>query len=95
MNDLNKEHEINRYLIEEEKNVKLKMAHQGMEIRDHDFAADGVVSNYKNNIREDRNGGSLSNLKANDFKNIDQIAAKEKDLLSQLEQLQKMKSTMR
>ena len=95
MNDLNKEQQVNHYLIEEEKQIKDKMARQGLGLDDHEYAADGVVSLHKNKLREDRVFASQPRLQPVDIKTLDQITAKEKELYAQLEQLQKLKKNIK
>lgn len=95
MADLNKEQQVNRYLIEEEQQVREKMARQGMGLDDHEFAADGIVSQHKNRLRDDRVFASQPRLQQVQVQTLDQIAAKEKELFEQLEQLQRLKKQMK
>jgi len=95
MADLNKEQQVNRYLIEEEKQIKDKMSRQGMGLDDHEYAADSVVSLHKNRLRDERVFASQPRLQSVQVQTLDQITAKEKELYEQLEQLQRLKKNMK
>jgi hypothetical protein len=89
MDDLNQEHEVNKYLLKEEKELKEKLSRVGVTRAEMEGHTQLSMAKDKYNREED------SFKPKEELKTLDQISNKEKELLKQLQELQKMKTQIK
>lgn len=92
MFDLEEEHEMNKYLLQQEKELRDKM--DGMIKKQERYASQPVFSVKKPAFKEDyqvRGSAYSGNQPTSKLQNMEQISRKEEELLEQLSQLRDMK----
>lgn len=96
MHDLEEEHEMNKYLLQQEKDLRDKM--DGMIRKQDRYSSQPAFAVKKPAFMEDYQsrspvtGGNKTEAK---LQNIEQISRKEEQLLEQLNQLRDMKKNLK
>ena len=90
MEDLNQEHEVNKYLLKEEKDLKERLGRSGLTKAEIEGESQTGIARERFHREEESSYKPKQELKT-----LDQVSQRERELLEQLQQLQKIKSTMK
>lgn len=96
MDDLQEEHEVNKYLLQQEKELRDRM--EGMLRKQERYSSQPTIKQNRATFREDfdlRLGpGGPKEVRKN-ITNLDQISQKEEELMAQLNELRNMKKMLK